>query len=65
MHKEAVAIVRSADMKTSLSAVGADLIANTPAEFATAMREESERWARVIREAGIKGEWCCARVSIS
>jgi tripartite-type tricarboxylate transporter receptor subunit TctC len=28
-------------------------VANSPAEFAAAIREESARWAKVIRERGL------------
>lgn len=56
LNKAAVGVLQSAEMKAILSTVGADIIASTPAEFTAAMREESDRWANVIREAGIKGE---------
>jgi len=35
---------------------GADLIGSTPAEFAALIRAEIAKWAKVIREAGIKPE---------
>jgi tripartite-type tricarboxylate transporter receptor subunit TctC len=28
-------------------------VANTPGEFAAAIREESTRWARVVKERGL------------
>ena len=35
---------------------GVDLVGNTPEEFAAFLRSEIVRYARVIREAGIKAE---------
>jgi len=36
--------------------MGADVVGNSPEQFATFWRNESEKWGRVIREAGIKAE---------
>ena len=39
-----------------LAADGADPVDSTPQEFAAHIKAESEKWARVIKEAGIRGE---------
>jgi tripartite-type tricarboxylate transporter receptor subunit TctC len=36
-----------------LAAAGADAVSSTPAELAATMRSETEKWARVVREARI------------
>jgi tripartite-type tricarboxylate transporter receptor subunit TctC len=36
-----------------LAAAGADAVSSTPAELATTMRSETEKWGRVVREARI------------
>ena len=36
--------------------LGMEVIGNTPAEFAAAIKAETPQWAKVIREAGIKAE---------
>ena len=57
LHADTVRIMKTPDMRNRLAAVGTDpAVSVTPAEFAAAFRAETEKWARVIREAGIKVE---------
>ena len=35
---------------------GADIVKYTPAEFASFMERELEKWGRVVKEANIKAE---------
>ncbi len=46
--------VASAELRQSFEAEGAEPLAGGAAEFTALMRSESEKWARVIRKAGIK-----------
>lgn len=55
----------SAEMRKSLTkpdtvartkALGAIIVAGTPAEFAQFLRKDHERWTRVIKAAGVKAE---------
>jgi tripartite-type tricarboxylate transporter receptor subunit TctC len=39
-----------------LSGLGAEPVGNTPDEFAKFLRTEIDKWAGVVRAAGIKGE---------
>ncbi len=41
-------------VKSTLNAQGFDLIGGTPAEFATLIRSESEKWAPVIKRTGAR-----------
>ena len=45
--------LESTEMKARLYAQGLTPVANTPAEFAAAMKTESELWAKVVRERKI------------
>jgi tripartite-type tricarboxylate transporter receptor subunit TctC len=36
--------------------LGAVVVADTPAEFAAFLKKDYERWARVIKAAGVKAE---------
>ncbi len=56
LNREVVAIMRTADMRDRLAHEGAEPVGNTPEEFAAVMKAESAKWAKVIREAGIKPE---------
>ena len=42
------------DVAKRLAELSAEPIGSTPAEMATFMKEESERWGKVIRSAGVK-----------
>jgi tripartite-type tricarboxylate transporter receptor subunit TctC len=44
------------DIAQKFDGLGLDLDAKTPAEFKTYMDTEIKKWARVVKQAGIKGE---------
>jgi tripartite-type tricarboxylate transporter receptor subunit TctC len=50
VHADAVKALQSADIRKRFSELGMVPVGNTPAEFAKAMKEESVRWAKVVRE---------------
>jgi tripartite-type tricarboxylate transporter receptor subunit TctC len=54
LSRESSKILEQPDMKERLSALGYDLVASTPKEFATRIAAEIELWAKVIRAANIK-----------
>jgi tripartite-type tricarboxylate transporter receptor subunit TctC len=44
------------DTSARAKALGAIIVAGTPAEYAQFLRKDHERWARVIKAAGVKAE---------
>jgi tripartite-type tricarboxylate transporter receptor subunit TctC len=56
LHRDLAAILQSADVKERFAADGGDPGGNSPEEFARYIRSEVEKWARVVKEAGIKPE---------
>jgi tripartite-type tricarboxylate transporter receptor subunit TctC len=56
LHGEIVKIVALADVKGKLAALGFEPVANTPDEFATQIKRELVKWAKVVRDANIKAE---------
>jgi tripartite-type tricarboxylate transporter receptor subunit TctC len=54
LHREIVKIVAMADVRERLTALGFEPIASTPKEFAERIRQEIDKWAKVIQAAGIK-----------
>jgi tripartite-type tricarboxylate transporter receptor subunit TctC len=50
------AVMREPDMRARLAQTGVVPGLNSPEEFATYLKDEDERWARIIREKGIKAE---------
>jgi tripartite-type tricarboxylate transporter receptor subunit TctC len=51
-----VKAVKSPDLTTRFTEQGADIIASTPAEFAGHIKAELARWAKVVKESGIRAE---------
>jgi tripartite-type tricarboxylate transporter receptor subunit TctC len=43
-------------MKARFAAIGGEPLAGSPAEFGKLIGEETEKWAKVVRAAGIKPE---------
>ena len=43
----------SKDMRQRIAAQGGEVIASSPAEFAAFIRQEIERYAKVVKETGI------------
>jgi tripartite-type tricarboxylate transporter receptor subunit TctC len=51
-----VKVINAPDLKSKLAAQGIMIETNSPAEFMRAIKEDSLRWGKVIKDAGIKGE---------
>jgi tripartite-type tricarboxylate transporter receptor subunit TctC len=43
-------------VREQLAAQGAEPVGSSPAEFAKFLRSESDKWAGVIKSAGVKAE---------
>lgn len=54
LHGEVVKIIKSPESLERLASVGAFAVANTPEQFAEANRLDVEKWAKVVKEHGIK-----------
>ncbi len=56
LHGEVVKMLRDTDMKERLLGLGAEPIGNKPEEFRAYIRDEINKWTKVIRTVGIKEE---------
>jgi tripartite-type tricarboxylate transporter receptor subunit TctC len=56
LHGDIVAVLRMPDVTERLSSQGAEAIGSTPQEFASYIKTETAKWAKVIRESGAKAE---------
>ncbi|MGZ5095103.1 MAG: Bug family tripartite tricarboxylate transporter substrate binding protein [Burkholderiales bacterium] len=56
VHRELVRILDLADIKERLKQLGSEGVGNTPEEFGKFVRTESVKYAKAIREAGVKVE---------
>jgi tripartite-type tricarboxylate transporter receptor subunit TctC len=52
LHTDIARLMAGADMKQRMVELGADPAADTPEQFARFIREETVKWAKVIRESG-------------
>ena len=56
LHRELVAGFDHPETQKKLDAIGAEKVAGSPAELAATLKQETERWARIVRERGIKAD---------
>jgi len=56
MHAEVVRILREPAIREKLSSQGADPVGSTPEELADYMREETAKWAPVVKASGAKAD---------
>ncbi len=54
LHAEAMTALRSPEMKQRLATDGAEPLGSTPAEFAVFIRQELDKWGRVVEAAHIE-----------
>jgi tripartite-type tricarboxylate transporter receptor subunit TctC len=53
IQRDSAKILLSEDFKATLAKQGMTPVANSPSDFAAAIREESARWAKVIKDRGL------------
>jgi tripartite-type tricarboxylate transporter receptor subunit TctC len=56
INADVVKILKTAEMTERITGFGADLIANSPEQMDAFLRADRERWAKVIRDSGLKIE---------
>jgi tripartite-type tricarboxylate transporter receptor subunit TctC len=56
IHTDVIKVLQDPGVSEKLSAMGATAVGNTPEQFGAAMRADSEKWAKLIREANIRAE---------
>jgi tripartite-type tricarboxylate transporter receptor subunit TctC len=56
LNREINAAIADPGMKARLAAIGGEPLPGSPAEFGKLIAEETEKWAKVVRAAGIKPE---------
>ena len=56
LNRELVKAVMNAEVREQLARQGAEPVGGTPAQLAAAVRVDTEKWARVIRQANVRLE---------
>jgi tripartite-type tricarboxylate transporter receptor subunit TctC len=54
VYRDSAKILHSEEFRNQLAKQGMVPVGNSPADFQAAIREESKRWEKVIRERGLK-----------
>jgi tripartite-type tricarboxylate transporter receptor subunit TctC len=54
LNKQINTAIADANMKARLAALGGEPLPGTPAEFGKLIAEETEKWAKVVKTAGLK-----------
>jgi tripartite-type tricarboxylate transporter receptor subunit TctC len=54
LHRQAVDIVQHPFTRENFGRIGLDVVSDAPDAFATIIRTDTAKWAKVIRDAGIK-----------
>ena len=56
VHGDVVQVLKVPDVQARIAEQGADIVGNTPAEFAAFISAESAKYAKIIKQAGVKLE---------
>jgi tripartite-type tricarboxylate transporter receptor subunit TctC len=56
LNKEISAVLADPKMKAQLADLGGTVLAGSPADFGKLIADETEKWAKVIKFAGIKAD---------
>jgi tripartite-type tricarboxylate transporter receptor subunit TctC len=56
LHADIVQVLNQPDVRERLSGMGAELVANTPEQFAAFMQGEIAKWAKAVKLSGAKAE---------
>ena len=56
LNDAVVKVLNEPEMKQRLADQGAEVVANTPEEFAVFIREDTAKWAKIVKDSGIKVE---------
>jgi tripartite-type tricarboxylate transporter receptor subunit TctC len=54
LHADAAGAMSGADVKERMAGQGLFVVANTPEQFAELLKAEIPRWAKVVKDAGVK-----------
>jgi tripartite-type tricarboxylate transporter receptor subunit TctC len=56
VHREIVKVLQLPEVTARMAADGAESVGSTPQQLAAHVKTERDKWARVIKQAGIKGD---------
>lgn len=54
LNAEVARVLRTPEMKEKMFGLGTEVVANSPEQFAQYLREETAKWSKIVKDAGIK-----------
>jgi tripartite-type tricarboxylate transporter receptor subunit TctC len=54
IHGDFTRVLQEKEIRDRISGMGADVVANSPEQFAKFWRAESDKWARIVKDANIR-----------
>jgi tripartite-type tricarboxylate transporter receptor subunit TctC len=54
IHGDFTRVLQEKEIRDKIAGMGADVVANSPEQFAQFWRAESDKWARIVRDANIR-----------
>jgi tripartite-type tricarboxylate transporter receptor subunit TctC len=56
LNQALASVLKTPEVRKHVAAQGSEVVANSPSEFATALKAEIARWSKLIKEKGLKEE---------
>jgi tripartite-type tricarboxylate transporter receptor subunit TctC len=56
IHGAVIEVLKAPEIRQQLANQGADVLGNTPEEFAASMKADHAKWAKIVKDVGIKPE---------
>lgn len=56
LNADFVKVLQQPDVREKIAGMGADVVGNTPEQFGAFLKTESAKWAKLVKEADIRGE---------
>ncbi len=54
LHAELAKVLKTPEMRDKMFALGTEVVANPPEQFAQYLRDETAKWSKIVKAAGIK-----------
>lgn len=56
LNAEVARVLKTPEMREKMAGLGTEIVANSPDQFAQYLREETAKWSKIVKDAGIRLE---------